>query len=290
MLEGYTTLGYLAACTSRATLVTLVTGTVYREPGVLGKIVTTLDVLSGGRAWLGIGAAWNEEESRGLGIAFPPVAERFERLEETLQICLQMWHGDERPYQGRHYQLARPLNCAAVTVAAAPADHDRRRRREEDAAPGGAVRRRLQPVRRAGGGQEAGRAARALRGGRPGLRHGLQDGRTTRSTRPRARSASSTSSARWPAWASTPRSDRWPASGTSRRWRSSAPRSSRSSPTSSHRPAGFARRLACAGALLAVITAGRAGSVAGWAPAQRGTGAGKVEHATVQRGDGDLDL
>jgi F420-dependent oxidoreductase-like protein len=110
MLEGYTTLGYLAACTSRATLVTLVTGTVYREPGVLAKIVTTLDVLSNGRAWLGIGAAWNEEESSGLGIPFPPVAERFERLEETLQICLQMWRGDESPYRGKHYQLERPLN------------------------------------------------------------------------------------------------------------------------------------------------------------------------------------
>ena len=110
MLEGYTTLGYLAACTSRATLVTLVTGTVYREPGVLAKIVTTLDVLSGGRAWLGIGAAWNEQESRGLGIPFPPVAERFERLQETLQICLQMWRGDESPHHGKHYQLDRPLN------------------------------------------------------------------------------------------------------------------------------------------------------------------------------------
>jgi F420-dependent oxidoreductase-like protein len=110
MLEAYTTLGYLAACTSRATLVTLVTGTVYREPGILGKIVTTLDVLSSGRAWLGIGAAWNEEESRGLGIPFPPVAERFERLEETLQICLQMWRGDESPYHGKHYRLERPLN------------------------------------------------------------------------------------------------------------------------------------------------------------------------------------
>ncbi len=110
MLEGYTTLGYLAACTSHATLVTLVTGTVYREPGLLAKIVTTLDVLSNGRAWLGIGAAWNEEESRGLGIPFPPAAERFERLEETLQICLQMWSGDEKPYQGRHYSLERPLN------------------------------------------------------------------------------------------------------------------------------------------------------------------------------------
>ena len=110
MLEAYTTLGYLAACTSRAKLVTLVTGTVYRHPGILAKIVTTLDVLSRGRAWLGIGAAWNEEESRGLGIPFPPVAERFERLEETLQICLQMWSGDESPYEGTHYQLDRPLN------------------------------------------------------------------------------------------------------------------------------------------------------------------------------------
>ena len=111
MLEGYTTLGYLAALTSRAALVTLVTGAVYREPGILAKIVTTLDVLSNGRAWLGIGAAWNEEESRGLGIPFPPVAERFGRLEETLQICLQMWRGNEKPYQGRHYQLERPLNA-----------------------------------------------------------------------------------------------------------------------------------------------------------------------------------
>jgi F420-dependent oxidoreductase-like protein len=111
MLEGYTTLGYLAACTSRATLVTLVTGAFYREPGILGKIVTTLDVLSGGRAWLGIGAGWNEEESRGLGVRFPPVSERFERLEETLQICLQMWHGDEKPYLGGHYSLERPLNA-----------------------------------------------------------------------------------------------------------------------------------------------------------------------------------
>jgi F420-dependent oxidoreductase-like protein len=110
MLEAYTTLGYLAACTSRARLLTLVTGAVYRYPGVLAKIVTSLDVLSGGRAWLGIGAAWNEEEARGLGIPFPPLAERFERLEETLQICLQMWRGDSAPYRGRHYQLDRPLN------------------------------------------------------------------------------------------------------------------------------------------------------------------------------------
>jgi F420-dependent oxidoreductase-like protein len=110
MLEAYSTLAFLAGVTSRARLLTLVTGTVYRHPGILAKTVTTLDVLSGGRAWLGIGAAWNEEESRGLGIPFPPVAERFERLEETLRICLQMWRGDQTPYQGRHYQLERPLN------------------------------------------------------------------------------------------------------------------------------------------------------------------------------------
>src|SRR5690348_15189591 len=110
MLEAYTTLGYVAACTSRAKLVTLVTGTVYRHPGVLAKIISTLDVLSGGRAWLGIGAAWNQEESQALGIPFPPVAERFERLEETLKIALQMWAGDETAVEGRHYQLGRPLN------------------------------------------------------------------------------------------------------------------------------------------------------------------------------------
>jgi len=120
MLEAYTTLGYLAGVTSRAKLVTLVTGAVYRHPGILAKIVTTLDVLSGGRAWLGIGAAWNEEESRGLGIPFPPVAERFERLEETLQICLQMWRGDESPYQGAHYRLERPLNYPKALSAPHP--------------------------------------------------------------------------------------------------------------------------------------------------------------------------
>ena len=110
MLEGYTTLGYLAACTRRAALLTVITGVHYREPGILAKIVTTLDVLSNSRALTGVGAGWNEQESRGLGVPFPPVAERVEQLEETLQICLQMWHGDERPYQGKHYTLERPLN------------------------------------------------------------------------------------------------------------------------------------------------------------------------------------
>jgi F420-dependent oxidoreductase-like protein len=110
MLEAYTTLGFLAAHTERVKLFTVMTAVSYRDPGLLAKAVTTLDVLSGGRAWLGIGAAWNEEESRGLGLFFPPTAERFERLEETLQICLQMWRGDESPYRGRHYTLERPLN------------------------------------------------------------------------------------------------------------------------------------------------------------------------------------
>src|SRR5438552_2868793 len=120
MLEAYSTLAFLAGVTSRVKLLTLVTGTVYRHPGILAKTVTTLDVLSGGRAWLGIGAAWNEEESRGLGIPFPPVAERFERLEETLQICLRMWSGDDSPYHGRHYQLERPLNSPQALSAPHP--------------------------------------------------------------------------------------------------------------------------------------------------------------------------
>ena len=113
MLEAYTTLGFLAARTRRAKLLTLVTGVVYRDPGLLAKAVTTLDVLSGGRAMLGIGAAWNAEESRGLGLLFPPTAERFERLEEALRICLQMFSGDETAFQGRHYQLGRLLNSPA---------------------------------------------------------------------------------------------------------------------------------------------------------------------------------
>jgi F420-dependent oxidoreductase-like protein len=110
MLEAYTALGYLAARTERVKLLTVVTAVVYREPGLLAKAVTTLDVLSGGRAMLGIGAAWNEEESRGLGLFFPSTAERFERLEEALQICLQMWSENDGPYDGKHYRLARTLN------------------------------------------------------------------------------------------------------------------------------------------------------------------------------------
>ena len=120
MLEAYTTLGYLAANTSRAKLLTLVTGAVYRSPGLLAKIVTTLDVLSGGRAELGIGAAWNEEESRGLGLPFPPVAERFEHLEETLRICLRMWSDDEGALRGRAPSTGAHPQLTAVALTAHP--------------------------------------------------------------------------------------------------------------------------------------------------------------------------
>ncbi|MCX5116060.1 LLM class F420-dependent oxidoreductase [Micromonospora sp. NBC_00362] len=110
MLEAYTTLGYVAAMTQRMTLGVLVTGVMYRYPGLLAKTVTTLDVLSGGRARLGIGASWYEREQLGLGVPVVPVAERFERLEETLRICLQMWSADDGPFNGKHYQLAETIN------------------------------------------------------------------------------------------------------------------------------------------------------------------------------------
>ncbi|WP_028652085.1 LLM class F420-dependent oxidoreductase [Nocardioides halotolerans] len=110
MLEGYTTLGYLAAVTERVRLGLLVTGVTYRHPGLLAKTVTTLDVLSGGRAMLGIGAAWYDREHEGLGVPFPSMSERFERLEETLQIVRRMWSGDTTPYAGTHYRLAEPVN------------------------------------------------------------------------------------------------------------------------------------------------------------------------------------
>jgi F420-dependent oxidoreductase-like protein len=116
MLEGYTSLGFVAAKTERLRLRLMVGGVMYRYPGLLAKTVTTLDVLSGGRAELGLGAAWYEREHLGLGVPFPPLAERFERLEEALQICLQMWSDNNGPYNGKHYQLAETL-CSPRPVS-----------------------------------------------------------------------------------------------------------------------------------------------------------------------------
>ncbi len=116
MLEGYTALGFVAGCTTTLRLRLLVTGVTYRHPGLLAKTVTTLDVLSGGRAELGLGAAWYEREHKGLGVPFPPTKERFERMEETLQICLQMWSPDNGPYHGTHYTLEETL-CSPQPVS-----------------------------------------------------------------------------------------------------------------------------------------------------------------------------
>jgi F420-dependent oxidoreductase-like protein len=113
MLEGYTALGFMAANSARARLGLMVGGVHYRLPGLWAKATTTLDVLSGGRAWLGIGAAWNEEESNGLGFPFPPLGERFELLEDTLRFVHDMWQGErgtEKPFEGRHVRAARLLN------------------------------------------------------------------------------------------------------------------------------------------------------------------------------------
>lgn len=113
MLEGYATLAWAAGLTQSLQLGTMVSGVHYRHPGLLIKLISTIDVLSGGRAWLGIGAAWNEQESRGLGVPFPPLAERFERLEETLRIARQMFDCDASPFDEKHYQLDNPLNVPA---------------------------------------------------------------------------------------------------------------------------------------------------------------------------------
>ncbi|NII69605.1 TIGR03560 family F420-dependent LLM class oxidoreductase [Microbacterium ulmi] len=121
MLEGYTLLGFAAAHTSRVRLGTLVTGVTYRHPGLLSKIVTTLDVLSSGRGMLGLGAAWYEREHDALGVPYPPLAERFERLEETLRIALQMWDpAQEGPYVGRHYHLAETISHPAPVSTPRP--------------------------------------------------------------------------------------------------------------------------------------------------------------------------
>jgi F420-dependent oxidoreductase-like protein len=110
MLEGYSVISYMAAMSKRIKLGLMVTGNPYCHPGILIKTVTTLDVLSGGRAYFGIGAGWYEREAKGLGVPFPPLRERFERLEETLKIAKHMWSGDRSPFNGRHYHLAEPIN------------------------------------------------------------------------------------------------------------------------------------------------------------------------------------
>jgi F420-dependent oxidoreductase-like protein len=114
MLEGYSALSFLAGVTERVRLGTLVTGVIYRHPGYLAKTVTALDVVSGGRAWLGIGAAWYRREADGLGFPFPPLGTRFEQLEETLQILLRMWRDDRSPFEGNHFRLAEPINRPQV--------------------------------------------------------------------------------------------------------------------------------------------------------------------------------
>lgn len=118
-LEGYTSLGFLAAHTSTIDLALLVTGVTYRYPGVLAKAVSTLDVLSQGRSMLGLGAAWYEREHTALGIPYPPLRTRFEMLEETLQICRQMWSDNDGPYQGTHYQLNETI-CAPQPIRRPP--------------------------------------------------------------------------------------------------------------------------------------------------------------------------
>jgi F420-dependent oxidoreductase-like protein len=118
-LEGYTSLGYLAGRTTTIELALLVTGVTYRHPGLLAKTVTTLDVLSGGRSLFGIGAAWYEREHLALGVPYPPVSSRFEMLEETLQICRQMWSDDDGPYDGKHYHLAETL-CVPQPIRRPP--------------------------------------------------------------------------------------------------------------------------------------------------------------------------
>ena len=227
MLEAYTTLG-LPGRAHRRVKLGAGDGRPYRHPGILAKTVTTLDVLSGGRAWLGIGAAWNDEESRGLGVPFPPVAERFERLEETLRIAHQMWAGDEAPFAGRHYQLARPLNSPQSLTRPHP-----------PIMIGGAGSGRPCGSWRATRTRATSSRRRSCRGswtccGRTARRRA---GTTTPSARPATSGSTwvikasgsarrSRSSSGWPPWASRWRSDRWSASTGSHHWRSSAGRSS----------------------------------------------------------------
>ena len=167
MLDSYTLLGALAARTSRVRLGTMVTGVTYRNPAHLAKIVTTLDVISAGRAILGIGAAWYDVEHEGLGFDFPPAGERLDRLEEALQICRAMFTEEAPTFDGPLLPDPRGAQRAAARAAGRAADPRRRRRGEADAAAGGALRRHVQHLRRRRHGRPQGRRpARPLRGGR----------------------------------------------------------------------------------------------------------------------------
>ncbi len=228
MLEGYTTLGFVAAQTRRVTLGLLVTGVTYRHPGLLAKTVTTLDVLSGGRARLGIGAAWYEREHLGLGVPFPPISERFERLEETLRICRQMWSDDDGPFDGKHYQLAETICSPPPISRPSPKILDRRERRAEDPAARRAVRRRVQPLRT--GHRDGGAQAR-----RPAP--GTARPRAATSPRSRRRSSPTPTRSRTPTASSTGWSS-WPPSESSRsashRWAGTQPAGPRASPRRSN--------------------------------------------------------
>ena len=177
MLEGYTALSFAAAKTERLRFRLLVGGVTYRHPGLLAKTITTLDVLSGGRAELGLGAAWYEREHLGLGVPFPPLRERYERLEETLQICFQMWSDDNGPYEGLHYQLAETLCSPQPVSSPRPRGAHRGWRRAQDVAARRDLRRCLQHHRRRRDGDAQGRrVAAALRRYGPRFRADRGDG------------------------------------------------------------------------------------------------------------------
>ncbi len=179
MLEGMTALGYMAAHTQRARLGLMVGAVPYRQPGLWLKATTTLDVLSGGRAWFGIGAAWNVEEARSLGVPFPELPDRFRLLEDTLRICSPGVGGGGsrgRLVQGQSRARRAIAQLTPDPVSSARADHGRRRRRADDAAPRRALRGRVQRLRRAGHAAPQVRgAARALRGRRPRLQRDRED-------------------------------------------------------------------------------------------------------------------
>ncbi len=147
MLEAYTVLGYLASVTSRLRLGTMVTAATFRAPALLIKAVTTLDVLSGGRAWLGIGAGYHTDEATAMGLSMPETAERFARMTELLELARRMWAGDDRPFHGDFLTLEHPIASPRPVTSPRPPGLDRWYRRTADAAAGRRVRRRVQPLR-----------------------------------------------------------------------------------------------------------------------------------------------